>query len=74
MDNIGYLLNNDWIRECKGPLGIQILLAAKPHQERIEYIEDLFGACVYCIVASIKSLYILSIQYLNVMTPYFLLQ
>ena len=74
MDQTGDILKNDCIEECKIPWGSQILLAAKPHQERIEYIEDLFGACVYCIVASIKSLYILSIQYLNVMTPYFLLQ
>ena len=40
MDQTGDILKNDCIEECKIPWGSQILLAAKPHQEHIENIED----------------------------------
>ena len=30
LDQIGDLLKNDFIKECKGPLGGQIVLVAKP--------------------------------------------
>ena len=40
MEQIQMLLNNDWIRECKGAWGSQIVLAAKPHQEHIQHIKD----------------------------------
>ena len=34
------LPKNNWIEECKGPWGIHILFAEKPHQEHMENIED----------------------------------
>ena len=40
MDQIGDILKNDWTEECKCPLGIQNLLAEKPHQEHVENIKD----------------------------------
>ena len=38
MEQIHDLLENDWIEECAGPWGIQIVLAPKPHQEHISNI------------------------------------
>ena len=40
MDQIKALLDNGWIRECKGAWGSQIVLAAKPHQEQVSDIKD----------------------------------
>jgi len=40
MKQIRALLGNDWIELCFGPWGRAIVLAAKPHQEHIENIED----------------------------------
>ena len=71
---IGNMLKNDCIEECKVPWRSQIVLVAKPHQEHIENIEDCFGACVYRMLDSIKSLDLSSIQYLDVMMSYQLLK
>ena len=47
MEQLGGLLKNDWIEECEGPWGSQIVLAPKPHQESIEDIEDfIWRMCV----------------------------
>ena len=40
MQQIQQLLKNKWIRKCGGPWGSLIVLAAKPHQEDIENIDD----------------------------------
>lgn len=47
MKQIRALLDNDWIELCFGPWGSAIVLAAKPHQEHIENIEDfIWRMCV----------------------------
>ena len=47
MTQIRALLGNDWIELCFGPWGSAIVLAAKPHQEHIENIEDfIWRMCV----------------------------
>ncbi len=47
MDQIGNLLNNKWIRRCRGAWGSLIVLAAKPHQEHVEKIDDfIWRMCV----------------------------
>ena len=47
MEQIHDLLENDWIEECAGPWGIQIVLAPKPHQEHISNIDDfIWRMCV----------------------------
>jgi hypothetical protein len=40
MEHVNVLLSNGWIRECYGPWGSSIVLAAKPHQEHILDIQD----------------------------------
>ena len=40
MKQIDDLLCNEWIRECGGPWGSIIVLAAKPHQEQVTHIDD----------------------------------
>ena len=40
MAQIEELLQNEWIRECEGPWGSIIVLAAKPHQEHVTDIND----------------------------------
>ena len=40
MSHIQDLLDNGWITECTGPWGSMIVLAAKPHQEPITWVED----------------------------------
>ena len=39
MEQIQYLLGNNWTEEFDGPLGSQIVLAPKPHQEHISNID-----------------------------------
>ena len=47
MKQIRAFLGNDWIELCFGPWGSSIVLAAKPHQEHIENIEDfIWRMCV----------------------------
>ena len=47
MQQINQLLNNKWIRKCGGPWGSMIVLAAKPHQENIDNIDDfIWRMCV----------------------------
>lgn len=36
MDQIEFIFDNNWIKECGGPWGSQIVLAAKSHQEHID--------------------------------------
>ena len=45
MKQVTDLLANDWIRECGGAWGSQIVLAAKPHQEKIVNIKISYGEC-----------------------------
>ena len=40
MQHIQQLLHNEWIEKCKGPWGSMILLAAKPHQENMDDINN----------------------------------
>ena len=40
MEKLQYLLNNVWIEKCGRPWGGSIVLAAKPHQEHIQNIDD----------------------------------
>ena len=40
MEQVTDLLANDWIHKYGGPWGSQIVLAAKPHQEKIVDITD----------------------------------
>ena len=51
MGQIKMLLSNDWIRECEGAWGSQIILAAKTHQEHVQHIKALYGYCVSHTVA-----------------------
>ena len=47
MTQIRQLLGNEWIDKCKGPWGSQVVLAPKPHQEKVESIEDfIWRMCV----------------------------
>ncbi len=47
MEQIENLLKNKWIRKCKGPWGSLIVLAAKPHQEHVDNIDDfIWRMCV----------------------------
>ena len=56
MKQIVSLLKNDWIKECAGPWGSMIVLAAKPHQEDITDITKfIWRMCVsYRILNSVK--------------------
>ena len=40
MKQLQTLLNNVWIEKCEGPWGSSIVLAAKPHQENIQKVDD----------------------------------
>jgi len=47
MTQIHQLLGNAWIDKCKGPWGSQVVLAPKPHQVKVESIEDfIWRMCV----------------------------
>ena len=74
MDHIGDLLKNDVIEECKGPWGGKLYSQQKLTNTIYKKMKILFGACVYHIMALIYSLYLSSIQYRDVITPYQLLQ
>ena len=41
MKQVQVLLKNVWIEKCGGPWDSRIVLAEKPHQERIQNIDDL---------------------------------
>ena len=40
MEHVKNLLRNDRIEKCEGLRGSSIVLAAKPHQEHIKYIDN----------------------------------
>jgi hypothetical protein len=40
LQHVEALLHNGWIEECFGPWASQIVLAAKPHQEHIDDIDE----------------------------------
>ena len=47
MAHVNVLLGNGWIRECYGPWGSSIVLAAKPHQEHIlDILDFIWRMCV----------------------------
>jgi len=46
MTQIRQLLGSEWIDKCGSrPWGSQVVLAAKPHQEKVESIEDFIWRC-----------------------------
>ena len=52
IDQIGNILKNDCIEDCKGSWGMQIVLVGKPHQDHVENIEYVF----WCMCVSYRGL------------------